>query len=65
MFGGLAGAVIGTIAYEAIGPALAPLAGTGDPISTTWPTRLLARLLVPVGTAMAIALTGRPARPSP
>jgi hypothetical protein len=57
--GGLAGAVVGTIVYEVIAPAIPPLTVTTDPISGTWPTRLLARLLVPVGTAMAIILADR------
>jgi hypothetical protein len=59
MIGGLVGAVIGAIVYEAIGGTVTPMAGTGDAISMTWPTRLLARLLVAVGAAAAIALTSR------
>jgi hypothetical protein len=57
--GGLMGAIVGTIAYDAIGGAITPLAGTADAISTTWPTRLLARLLVAISAAMAIDLTIR------
>ena len=57
--GGLMGAIVGTIAYDAIGGAITPLAGTADAISTTWPTRLLARLLVAISTAVAIDLTIR------
>jgi hypothetical protein len=59
MIGGLTGAIVGTIVYDAIGGTLTPLAGTGDAISITWPTRLLARLLVAIGAAAAIALTIR------
>lgn len=55
--GGLLGAVLGTIAYDVIGATLAPLAETSEAISRTWPTRLLARLLLAVGTAGGIALT--------
>jgi hypothetical protein len=57
--GGLMGAIVGTIAYDAIGGAITPLAGTADAISTTWPTRLLARLLVAISAAVAIDLTIR------
>jgi hypothetical protein len=59
MIGGLAGAIIGTFAYDAIGGSVTPMAGTGDAISVTWPTRLLARLLVAIGAAVAIDLTIR------
>ena len=59
MVGGLMGAIVGTIAYDAIGGAVAPLAGTADAISSTWPTRLLARLLVAISAAVAIDLTIR------
>jgi hypothetical protein len=59
MVGGLMGAIVGTIAYDAIGGAVTPLAGTADAISSTWPTRLLARLLVAIGAAVAIDLTIR------
>jgi hypothetical protein len=52
----LAGAVLGTIAYELIGAALFSSAETVNPISMTWPTRLMARLLVTVGTAVVLAL---------
>jgi hypothetical protein len=59
MAGGLVGAILGTLLYDAIGGAVTPLAGTGDTISTTWPTRLLARILVATGAAAGIALTIR------
>jgi hypothetical protein len=59
MIGGLAGAIVGTIVYDAIGGTVSPLAGTGDAIAVTWPTRLLARLFVAIGAAAAIALTSR------
>ncbi len=54
---GLAGAVIGAIAFDMIGAGLFPLAETGEPISTTWPSRLTARLLVCVTTAVLVILT--------
>ncbi len=53
---GFAGAVLGTIAFELIGGGLFPFANTGQPISTTWPTRLMARLMVTVATAVALIL---------
>jgi hypothetical protein len=61
LVGGCAGAVLAAVAFDLIGAALFPLADTGAPISTTWPTRLLARLLVGVGTAGLIVLL----QPSP
>jgi hypothetical protein len=53
---GLVGAVLGAVAFELIGAVFFDAAETDQPISETWPTRLLARLLVTVGTAVAIAL---------
>lgn len=57
LVGGLLGAVLGAIAYDLIGAVLFPLAGTGEPISTTWSTRLIARLLVGVTTAAGVILS--------
>jgi hypothetical protein len=54
--GGFLGALLGTIAFDLIGAGLFPLAHTGDPISTIWPTRLMARLCVTVATAAIIIL---------
>jgi hypothetical protein len=54
---GFAGAVIGAIAFDLIGAGLFPLAETGEPISTTWPSRLTARLLVCLTTAVLVILT--------
>ncbi len=53
---GLVGALLGTIAFDLIGIMLFPLGNTGQPISTTWPTRLLARLLVAVAAAILVIL---------
>jgi hypothetical protein len=53
---GLAGAVLGAIAFDLIGAGLFPFADTGAPIATTWPSRLLARLMVTVVTALVIIL---------
>jgi hypothetical protein len=60
---GFLGAVLGAIAFDLSGALLFPLASTGEPVSTTWPTRLLARLLVSVATAALIILVLP--RPSP
>ena len=57
---GLVGAVLGALAYELIGAVFFPTADTDEPISETWPTRLMARLLVAGGTAAALVLL-RPA----
>lgn len=53
---GLAGAMLGAIAFELVGAGLFPLASTGEPISTTWPSRLAARLLVCIATAAGVIL---------
>jgi hypothetical protein len=53
---GCVGAVLGALAFELIGAVIFPSANTNYPISETWPTRLLARLLVTVGTALTVAL---------
>ena len=57
---GLAGAVLGTIAYDLIAAFVFPLANTAEPISTTWPSRLLAQMLVAVATAAALGAGLRP-----
>jgi hypothetical protein len=57
---GLVGAVLGAVVYELIGAVFFPAADTDEPISESWPTRLLARLLVAGGTAAALVLL-RPA----
>jgi len=53
---GFAGAVLGAIVFDLIGVVLFPLGSTGQPISTTWPTRLMARLLVTLATAAVVIL---------
>ena len=52
----LVGAVLGAIAFELAGAGLFPLASTGEPVSTTWASRLTARLLVALATAAAVIL---------
>ena len=51
----LVGAVLGTFAFELLGAAFFSNAETVKPISVTWPTRLMARLLVTMGTAVALS----------
>ncbi len=51
---GFAGGLLGAIAFDLIGAAIFPLANTGEALSTTWPSRLLARMLVGLGTAGAL-----------
>jgi hypothetical protein len=68
--GGLVGAVVAAAVYELIGVVAFPAAGTTLFVSTTWPTRLLARLAVGTLTAVGIALAvapsgGRPVAPTP
>ncbi len=48
---GICGAVLGTVVFELAGGLFFPLSATHQPISETWPTRLMARLLVALGTA--------------
>lgn len=57
--GGALGAVLATLAYELLGALAFPLAKTGEPISATWPTRLLAYVLVTslVATGAALLIT--------
>lgn len=54
---GFAGAVVGAVAFELVGGTFFGLAETGNPVSKTWLTRFLARLLVTVGTSAAMAMT--------
>jgi hypothetical protein len=56
VIGGLVGAILGTLIYEAIGAAIFSSANTGEVISTTMETRFMARLLVTAGTALMVAL---------
>ncbi len=56
LLAGLMGAVLGTIGFELIGVVLFPLENTGQPVSTSWPTRLMARLTVTLMTAAFIIL---------
>jgi hypothetical protein len=51
-----AGAVLGTVAFELVGAAFFSESETVNPISLTWQTRLMSRLLVTIGTAIALAL---------
>ncbi len=53
--GGLGG-LVGAITFELIGGMYFAAAETSDAISLTWQTRLMARLLVSLGTAAAIVL---------
>lgn len=64
---GLVGAVIGAVAFELIGVMLFPFDNTGQPISTSWPPRLMARLMVTLATAAFVILLlakPRPDKPS-
>ena len=65
---GFAGALVGAVAFDLIGAVAFPGAMTDDPISRTWVTRLMARLLVTVATAAAVSLvlpvrSGEPSGP--
>jgi hypothetical protein len=54
---GLVGAVLGAVAFDLIGAFAFPFADTGAPVSTTWQSRLLARLLVTTATAAVVSLS--------
>ena len=65
---GFAGALVGAVAFDLIGVFAFPGARTDDPVSRTWLTRLMARLLVTVATAVAVSLvlpvrSGEPSGP--
>jgi hypothetical protein len=53
--GGLGG-LLGAITFDLIGAMFFAAAETGEPISETWQTRLMARLMVTMGTAAVILL---------
>jgi hypothetical protein len=55
LLGGALGALVGIGAYDFIGALAFPLAGTGLPIPATPATRLMARLLVALGTSAGAA----------
>lgn len=64
--GGLVGGALAAAAYEMIGATVFPLADTPRPVSLTWGSRLLARLLVTTLAAAGVALVAvEPARTSP
>jgi hypothetical protein len=56
LLGGLLGALIGTLVFEVIAPFAFPLAKTGEPVSVTWGSRLLARLAIALFTAAGASL---------
>ncbi len=53
---GFVGAVLGAVVFDLIGGAIFPFASTDQPISTTWPPRLMARLLVAVAIVTVVHL---------
>jgi hypothetical protein len=61
-FYGLIGAAVGTAVYEVLGAAIDPMALTSAPISKTWTTRLLARVLVALCVGLTLALSIAPPR---
>ena len=62
LFYGLVGAVAGAALYEVLGAAIDPMALTSAPISKTWTSRLLARLLVAACVGLMLALSIAPPR---
>jgi hypothetical protein len=51
---GIVGGIAGAVAFELLGGLFFPIAATHQPISETWLTRLLARLLVVLAVAIAL-----------
>ncbi len=54
---GILGALLGGLAFDVAGAAFFPFAGTSQPVSITWSSRLLARLLVTIGVAIVVSLS--------
>jgi hypothetical protein len=65
ILGGLLGALAATFIYDVVGGLAFPLAKTAEPLSESWATRLLARLLVACCAAVGVGLAVRGARPNP
>jgi outer membrane lipoprotein SlyB len=65
ILGGLLGALAATFIYDVVGGLAFPLAKTAEPLSESWATRLLARLLVACCTAVGVGFGVRGARPNP
>jgi hypothetical protein len=61
VLGAVVAAVLATVTYDFAGGILFPMASTERPISLTWQTRLLARLLVTMSVAVGVALCAEPA----
>jgi hypothetical protein len=51
LVGGLLGAIVGVALYEFAGAAIFPLAKTPQPVSASWPTRLLAHVAIAAGVS--------------
>jgi len=69
ILGAVAAALLATVLYDFVGGILNPMASTDRPISLTWETRLLARLLVTMLVAVGVVLcagsTGKSKAASP
>ena len=56
LMAGLVGALLGSIAFDLVGGVLYVNDWTVKPISESWQTRLMARVMVTIGTAVALVL---------
>jgi hypothetical protein len=56
LIAGFLGALMGAFIFDLIGGAAFPMAECDEPISNTWMTRLMARLLVTLGAALTVVL---------
>ncbi len=60
MLAGLLGASLAAIVYDLIGASLLPQARTDEPLAVIWTGRILACMLVAVGSAVAVATLALP-----
>lgn len=60
----MGGAIAGSVASDVLGAIAFPLARTDSPLAETMPSRIVARLLVTMGTAAAVVATPLPNEPT-
>jgi hypothetical protein len=63
LWGGLLGALVGTVIFDVSGAVFGANDHTGEPVSTTSASRLAARLVISVSVAIAASLGSRKGRP--
>ena len=63
LWGGLLGALVGTVIFDMTGAVFSANDHTGEPVSTSSASRLAARLIISVSVAIAASLGARKGRP--